>query len=77
MTKALRHTRHEIENAARVAAELNISVRLEPDGAITFLPVIHRAGTRRLDHGLNIPASPDFSDWLGERENEGKTHGNS
>ena len=38
MTKRLRHTKREIEYAARQAADLGIGVRLEPDGAITFLP---------------------------------------
>ncbi len=38
MTKPLRHRRCEIENAARIAADMGLPVRLEADGAITILP---------------------------------------
>lgn len=38
MTKPLRHSRSEIQNAARVAKEMNMTVRLEADGAITLIP---------------------------------------
>lgn len=37
MTNPLRHTKHEMENAAILSAKYDIDVRLEPNGAITFL----------------------------------------
>lgn len=41
MTAPLRHTKAEIRNAAQVARELGLAVRLESDGAITFIPATH------------------------------------
>ena len=41
MTKPLRHTTHEIKAAAKAAVDLGVTVRLEKDGAITFMPVIN------------------------------------
>lgn len=77
MTKPLRHTTHEIKTAASIAAELNISVRLESDGAITFIPANHRQETNRLDHGLTVPASSGFQEWLEGQKNEGENNGRS
>lgn len=42
MTRALRHSKSSIENAARVARDMGLAVRLEPNGAITMIPTIHR-----------------------------------
>lgn len=56
MTRPVRHTRHEIRNAAEVARDLRVAVRLEKDGAITFLPDIHdAAATWQVD----MPVSPE------------------
>lgn len=38
MTRPLRHSRSEIQNAARIAKEMGMTVRLEADGAITLIP---------------------------------------
>ncbi len=49
MTKPLRHTKHEIENAGKIAANLNLRVRLLPDGSIEFFPIIHSQKTKHVD----------------------------
>lgn len=38
MTKPLRHTKSEQCHAAKLAFEMGLTVRLEADGAITFIP---------------------------------------
>ena len=38
MSKPLRHTKSEQCHAAKLAFELGMTVRLEADGAITFIP---------------------------------------
>jgi len=45
MTAPLLHRKHTIENAARMARDLNLVVRLEVDGGITFIPDIHSQTT--------------------------------
>lgn len=64
MTKPLRHTKHEIEQAARMARELGVVVRLETDGAITFLPEDHAP---QLDITPNTPPK-SLADWRKRHE---------
>lgn len=48
---ARRHTRRDMEDAVRLAAEYGLEVRLEPDGAIVFSPEAKtKAG--RVNNGL-------------------------
>lgn len=65
MTKPLRHLRCEIENAARVAKELGLAVRLERDGAITLIPDIHR------EHRVDDPANDGGNSLREWRERHG------
>lgn len=41
MTRRLVHTKPEIRNAVAIAIEHGLTVRLEADGAITFIPTDH------------------------------------
>lgn len=77
MTKAVRHTKHEIENAAKMADDLGLTVRLEADGAITFIPANHSPKKRQLDHGLSLPAVSSLDEWKKARKNEGSANGHS
>lgn len=45
MSRRAAHSKSEIEHAARVARDLGLAVRLEPNGAITMIPTIHRPPT--------------------------------
>ena len=77
MTSPVPHRKHTIENAARVAVEYNLTVRLEPNGAVTFIPANHNGKTVTFDRGLKLPATPSLSDWLEARDNEGAGRGDS
>lgn len=43
MTRRAVHSKREIENVARIARESGLAVRLEPNGAITMFPAVHKA----------------------------------
>lgn len=45
MTRPLRHSKSAFDKAVRIARESGVAVRLEPNGAITVFPVIHKALT--------------------------------
>lgn len=70
MTRALRFTRSEIANAALVAKEHGVSVKLDRDGSILFIPDNHnRSG---LDERPDEVGS-SLRDWRNRHGN--KAHG--
>ncbi len=71
MTKPLRHRRSEIENAARVARDMGLTVRLEPDGAITLIPADHNS---QVDSSA-LMRSNSLRAWR-DRHNAGRSRGN-
>jgi len=73
MTRPLRHTRPEIRNAAEMAREYGLAVRLEKDGAITFLPDIHEAtATERVDRGVKLNRPSSIEEWRRSREGQSR-----
>lgn len=54
MTRPVRHTIREMENAARLAEKYGLSVRLEPDGAITFSPSNDEPETQERERPMSL-----------------------
>lgn len=77
MTAPLRHTKHEIEHAARMATEYGMTVRLEADGAISFIPANHSPRNAEVDHGLVVPVVSSIDEWRQGRNIESKANGRS
>lgn len=77
MTKPLRHTKSEIEHAARMACEHGLTTRLEADGAITFIPADHSPKTISVDHGVKLTAVSSIEEWKRSWDNEGEAYGRS
>jgi hypothetical protein len=67
MSKRLRFTKAEIENAARAASDHSLVVKLEPGGSMIFTPPYLDADARK-----GAPTSVE--EWR-RRRNEGKSHG--
>lgn len=57
----------EMQRAAKVAAELSLIVRLEPDGTVVFIPPYLDASARK-------SVANSVEEWRRQRD-EGKTRG--
>lgn len=71
MTAPLRFTRAEIANAARIAKEHNVAVKLDKDGSLIVIPDINkiaRVDDRADDEGSSLQR------WR-ESRNAGKAYG--
>lgn len=71
MTAPLRFTRAEIANAARIAKEHGVAVKLDKDGSLIVIPDINKVA------GVDDKANDTGSSLQGWREsrNAGKAYG--
>jgi hypothetical protein len=71
MSKPLRFTKAEIVNAAKIAKEHGVAVKLDSDGSLMVFPDIHKGGGVD-DEGVTNGSS--LQSWR-EARNAGKARG--
>ncbi|PSM20211.1 hypothetical protein [Nitratireductor sp. StC3] len=66
MTKPLRFTKSEIANAARIAREYGVAIKLDADGSIIIYPDARAA--KAASNSTTDKATSAFEKWKAQRD---------